>query len=286
MRGTLHFVAAGDVRWMLQLLAPRAIAGSALRARQLELDDRTFVRSRKLFARALHGGRQLTRGAMYARLEAAHIPAAAGRGLHILWRLAHEGFLCFGAREGRQPTFVLLDEWVPAAGTMARDEALAELARRYFTSHGPATVRDFVWWSGLRTADAAAALDMARSHLVQEVMDGDAFWGPSKERAAPGRAPAASMLPPFDEYIVAYKNRTAVLDPLHSKAAQPGNGVFSPTIVLNGKVVGTWTRTRSNAGVVIAPSFFVSSGEPERRAIVAAAKRYGRFLGLPVRMDA
>ncbi len=155
LRGTLHFVAALDIRWMLELLAPRVIASGRRRQQQLELDDKIIGRIRTVFVRALQGGKQLTRDEMYALLESARISSAGQRGYHILWRLAHEGIICCGARKGKQPTFTLLAEWVPNAKSLKRDEALAELTRRYFTGHGPATLQDFVWWSGLRVSDDA-----------------------------------------------------------------------------------------------------------------------------------
>jgi winged helix DNA-binding protein len=159
MRGTLHFVAAEDVRWMLELMTPRVVAAAAGRlAREYELDRSAFGRSAEVVARALEGGGSLTREAMYRALEVARISTAGGRGLHITWRLAHDGLICFGPRQGKQQTFVLLDEWIPGAKRLAREEALCELARRYFTSHGPATTHDFAWWSGLLLSDAAEAL--------------------------------------------------------------------------------------------------------------------------------
>lgn len=139
MRGTLHFVAPEDVRWMLALLTPRVIAGRRARYRQLELDQKAFDRSGDVLTRALEGGRQLTRGALFKTLNSAGIATSGQRGIHILARLAQDGLLCFAAREGKQQTFALLEEWVPPARMLDRDEALAELAGRYFTSHGPAT---------------------------------------------------------------------------------------------------------------------------------------------------
>src|SRR5207237_2162453 len=159
MRGTLHFVAPEDARWMLQLLTPRVVAANARRVyQQSNLDDATFARSKDLFVDALQGGKQLPRPSLYKVLEAAGISVAGQRGLFILQRLSSEGLICFAARQGKQPTFALLDEWVPISlsKTPARDQALAELALRYFTSHGPATVQDFAWWSGLPAADASA----------------------------------------------------------------------------------------------------------------------------------
>lgn len=282
MRRTLHFVAAEDVRWMLKLLTPRIVAASALRSQRVGLDEATFARSKELFTRALEGGRQLTRSAMYEVLERANIPTTNYRGLHILCRLAQEGTLCFGAREGKQQTFALLDECVPGARTLEHEEALAELARRYFTSHGPATLQDFVWWSGLRTTEARAALEMVQSQFIQETIGGQTYWLSAFLPGAKDAPPTAYLLPPFDEYMVAYRDRSAVLNPLYTKRVNTGNGVFSPVIVLDGQVAGTWKRTLKKNSVVIATSYFKKVNKAETRAVAAAAARYGEFLGAPV----
>ncbi len=282
MRGTLHWVPASDVRWMLKLLTPRVVAGSTRRLQQhFDLDEAVFARSRKVFERALQGGKQLSRNAMYQALEAAHISAAGGRGLQIVWRLAQEGLVCFGAREGKQPTFVLLDEWVPNAKSMERDEALAELARRYFTGHGPATVQDFMWWSGLAATDALAGLEMVKPHLAQEVMGGRTYWFSSSTSTAQEASPTAYLLPAYDEYTVAYKDRSAVLDPSYARRADSGYGIASPTMVLDGQVVGTWKRTLKKGSVVITPNPFTRLKKAEERAFAVAARQYGAFLGLP-----
>jgi hypothetical protein len=276
LRGTLHFVAPADVRWMLKYLAPRIVARSSLRHKQLELDAAVFARSTKVIVKALQGNRQLTRAAMYARLEAARISTAGGRGLHILWKIAHDGVICFGPRRDKQHTFALLDEWVPPARTLDRDESLAELARRYFTSHGPATLQDFGWWSGLAAADARSAVEMARPHLLQATLDGQAYWHASTRTAAGRNSRMSFLLPAFDEYTVAYRDRSAVLATRH--AANAGAGTLSPTIVIDGQVVGTWTRARKNGTVVITPRLFAKLGDAGTRAVAAAAQRYRRFL--------
>ncbi len=283
MRGTLHFVAAADVRWMLDLLAPRVIAATAPRNRQLGLDAADFARSRKIVVAALEGDRQVSRPDLYARLDAAGISTAAGRGLHIVLRLALEGLICFGARDGTHQTFALLAEWAPHAVRMERDESLAELARRYFTGHGPASWRDFAWWSGLRAADARRAIDLAGPHLVEDTGGGPMWRGRSAPRASADRLAATYLLPPFDEYTVAYKDRTAVLHARDAPHAQAG-GVFSPTIVINGRVAGTWTRRVSRDGLVITPMFFPRRGGGDRRLLEAAVARYGRFRDRPARL--
>jgi Winged helix DNA-binding domain len=240
MRGTLHFVAAADIRWMLELLTPRVVANNAqLLLRQFDLDEGAFARSKDLFARALQGGKRLTRNAMYDVLEAGGV-SASQRGRHILWRLAQDGFICFGAREGKQQTLALLDEWAPKARRMARDESLAEIAKRYFTGHGPATLQDFVWWSGLTTADAMAGLEMAKRSLVQENINGQTYWLASSIAATNDSSPTAYLLSAYDEYTVAYKDRSAVLNPTFGKQANSGNNIIHPTIVVDGQFPSTF----------------------------------------------
>ncbi|MGH9769493.1 MAG: winged helix DNA-binding domain-containing protein [Blastocatellia bacterium] len=283
MRGTLHFVAAADARWMLELMTPRIVANIAqCFLRRFDLDESAFARGKELFERALRGGKRLTRTAMYKVLDEGGVSTAGQRGRHILWRLAQNGAICFGAREGKQQTFALLDEWAPMAKRMARDEALAEIARRYFTSHGPATLQDFVWWSGLTTADAKAGLEMAKRRLTQEVINGQTCWlassmGPTKEVS-----PTCYLLPAFDEYTVAYKDRGAVLNPAYTKQANSGNGTLYPTIVVDGQVVGTWKRTLKKDAIVITPSPFAKLKRAETRALAEAASRYRKFLDASV----
>jgi hypothetical protein len=279
VRGTLHFVAAADVRWMLELLTPRMVANIAqCLLRDFDLDESTFARSKGLVARALQGGGQLTRKAIYKALEAGGV-SASRRGRHILWRLAQDGLICFGPREDKQQTFVLLDEWAPKAKRMSRDESLAELAKRYFTSRGPATLQDFVWWSGLTTADARAGLEMAKRSLAQEASNGQTYWLASSTPATKHRAPAAYLLPAFDEYTVAYKDRSAVLDPTYTRRANSGNGILHPTMVVNGRVIATWKRALKKDVLAISHSPFAKLKRADTNAIAEAANRYGKFLG-------
>jgi hypothetical protein len=283
MRGTLHFVAAADVRWMLELLTPRIVAGSAGRRRQLEIDDVAIERSKGAVIKALQGGKQLTREALYALLATVHISTAAQRGLHILWRLAQDGVICFGPREGKQPTFVLLDEWAPNAINLDRGEALAKLALRYFTGHGPATLQDFVWWSGLKMSDAKAGLDIVASQLEPEKIDDKVYWMPQDMAASDKVSPTAHLLPGFDEYMLGYKDRSAALDPVHAQKMIPGdNGRFMPTILMDGHVVGTWKRTLKRNTIHITAAPFTSLNKVQKRAFAAAAQRYGQFIGMAV----
>lgn len=282
MRGTLHFVPAADARWMLKLLTPRVIAQSAGRYRQLELDEAAFARSADLLTAALHGGRALTREALYQALEAGGLAASGQRGYHILAHHAQQGLLCLGPREGKQQTFVLLDEWIPAGRSLARDEALAELAERYFTGHGPATVQDFAWWAGLTLADARAGLEDVKSQLVAEKLDEEMYWM-APAVSPPPEGGSVYLLPAFDEYLLGYKERGVVLDPQHVQKVIPGkNGMFNPVIVVDGQVAGTWKRSLKKKSVELAFSPFAPLTEAQQQAILNEAQRYADFLGLPL----
>lgn len=287
MRGTIHFVPAADVRWMLQLLTPRMLASSAARMRQAGLDEKVFSRSRNIFINALQGGNQLSRTAMYKLLEAAGISTNEQRGLYILHRLSAEGLLCFAARQGKQPAFALLDEWVPDAISLPYAEALAKLALRYFTSHGPATVQDFAWWTGLTVADAKNGVEMIKSDLRYEVIEDRTYWFKTLAPAGKDLSHIAYLLPNYDEYIVGYTDRSAVLDEEHTQRLDSrGNVLFSHTIVIDGQVIGAWKRVPlKKDAVVIETKYVAPLAKTQNRAVNIAAERYGAFLGLPIKMS-
>jgi Winged helix DNA-binding domain len=283
MRGTLHFVAPADIRWMLDLLTPPVLAASKRRRQQLELDDETLARCRTLFTKALQGGKQRTRDAMYSILENARIPTGSQRGYHILWSLAQEGIICFAAREGKQPTFALLEEWTGPADRLKRDEALAELTKRYFTGHGPATLQDFVWWSGLKTSEAKTGLEMVASSLRKETLRAETYWTSPEPVTRHKDFPNAVLLPGFDEYMLGYTDRSAVLDPLRAQKLIPdNNGRFLGTMVWNGRVVGTWKRELSKKVASVTMQPFTPLRKAEKQAFVVAAERYGEFIGRPI----
>jgi Winged helix DNA-binding domain len=283
MRGTLHFVAPADIRWMLELLTPPVIAASKRRQQQLDLDDKTLARCRAVITKALQGDKQLNREAMYSSLEAAHISTDSQRGYHILWRLAQEGTICFAARQGKQLTFALLDEWVKPAKKLKREEALAELAKRYFIGHGPATLQDFAWWSGLTVTEAKVGLEMVASSLRKETSGTTIHWMSPEATAPLTDFPIGFLLPGFDEYMLGYKDRSAILEPQHAQKLIPdNNGRFLGTMVLKGRVVGTWKRRLGKKTIVLTMEPFVSLQKSEGQAFARAARMYGEYIGLPV----
>jgi len=280
LRGTLHFVAAEDARWMLNLCAPRTLARNARRLKQeYGIDGPLIARSAKVVTDALSGSNGLSRPDLYRRLESAGIATGASRGLHLLWWHAHEGLICLGPRAGKQQTFVLLDEWLPATTPKSRDDALAELARRYFTSHGPATARDFAWWSGLAAADAEIARESIAHELQSITIDAQMYWQAAGTPAARTQ-PGCHLLPAYDEYTVAYQDRSAVISSHIAARADSGRGIFYPAIVVDGQVAGTWSRQLQKASVAISCRPFARLDRDQSRQLAVAAQRYAQFLGL------
>src|SRR6266571_4723834 len=287
MRPTWHFVLPADIRWMLALTAPRVKAAIAYYDRTLGLDDTFFTRSNALLAKALQGGKQLTRTELVSVLQQAGIATDnLQRTGHIIMRAELDGIICSGARRGKQFTYALLDERAPQARTLDRDEALAEFARRYFTSRGPATLQDFVWWSGLTVADARTGLEMVTSQLLYEIIDGQTYWFSPSTSPAKDLSQSVYLLPNYDEYIVGYTDRSAIFDASHTQHLDArGNVLFQHTIVLNGRVVGTWKRTLKKDEVILTPSLFTPLTKDETRAFVASAKRYRAFLDTLVNIN-
>jgi hypothetical protein len=284
MRPTWHFVSPTDIRWMLALTAPRVCARMAPYNRRLELDAAIFRRSAKAMVRALRGGAQLTRQELKAVLQRAGIQVDGTQRLaHIVMQAELDAVICSGARRGRQFTYALLDERVPVSHVRSRDDALAELARRYFRSHGPASLQDFVWWSGLTASDARAGLAMVERELVRDVVEGRAYWFPSSSR--PPAAPrTAYLLPLYDEYLIAYKDRSAAVDLSVWRRGWSGDAISAP-IVVNGRVVGGWKRTLKGDRVAVKAAPFAPLNRRQLSAISDAALAYSTFLGIGLELS-
>ena len=283
MRGTLHFVPGDDVKWMLSLSASRMLAQDRRRLAQLELDETIMERCKELFYDALKGNQRLSRPNMMQLLEDAGISTRGQRGYHILWYLSQTGLICLGPMQDKQQTFVLLDEWVPHSRVFSREEALAELARRYFTSRGPATIHDFAWWAGLTVADAKQGLEGAKSELVKDQVNGKECWMAGDARGQSVYDPSrVYLLPGFDEHLLGYKDRSAVLAAEHASKVVPGNnGIFFPTMVVAGQVIGTWKRRRKRNALEVVLDPFTQLDASEE-SVMEATQCYSNFVGLPL----
>jgi hypothetical protein len=275
LRWTWQLVTPRDIRWLVELGRARMLARAKSRLDELGIDARTMRRSETVFERALRGENHLTRDELGSCLKAARIQANGTRLAHLLACAEMNAVVCSGRRRGKQHTYALLDERAPSAKSLSRARAIAELARRYFSSRGPATVADFVWWSGLSPADARAGLRAIRSQL--DSADERLFHGKGR---VPKPVATSVLLPAFDEYLVAYKNRDAVLDPKHTRRLNAGGGMLAPCVVVDGMVVGTWRRELSRGTVAVELDLLERPSVRTTRALRLAVARYAAFLEL------
>lgn len=285
LRPTWHFVPPADIRWMLELTGPRVHAQSGYMYRQLGLDAEVRARSEALLADALRGGQQRTRKELGEVLVAAGFDVEGFRLAYHLMSAELNAVVCSGAPRGRQHTYALLEERAPRARRLEPDEALAELTVRYFTSHGPATVKDFKWWSSLTVADIRRGLEMVGSQLERTEVDGVPYW--SAAALSPDRpAPRAHLLQTYDEYVVGYSESRQVLDASGAlKALTRDEAMFTSLAVLDGTAVGRWRRTLRKDSVHIELRHHVALDESGERALREAATRHGEFLGLPAVLE-
>lgn len=278
LRGTWHLVTPPDLRDLLALSAPRVHPRLAARHRQLGLDPATRHRALDLVARALEGGHR-TRAELRASLEAGGVGTGEQRLSHLLLLAELEALACSGAPRGGQPTWAAFEARVPARrGAFDREAALAGLALRYVRGRGPAGAGDLAWWAGAGVVEARRALEACRGPLQAEEVDGRTLW--SDPAAPAARAAGVDLLPAFDEYLVAYRDRDAVLAPRHARRVNAGGGLLDPIVVHGGQVVGTWRRELTAREVRVAVAPFEAPGAALRAGVASAARRYGAFLGL------
>jgi hypothetical protein len=287
LRPTWHFVARADIRWMLALSAPRVHAANAYWYRWLEVDDAVARRSRGVLTRALRDGKQLTRAELGQLLTRAKIQITSPQRLAcIVMRAELDGLICSGARRGNQFTYALLEELVPGPSTIERDEALHELAKRYFSTRGPATIDDFAWWSGLTKADARRAAQSTDRELERQVIDDKPHWFPTPARTARRKTPLAHLLPNYDEYFIGFKDRSAFSERLRAAGIEARTNALSGHILaINGQIVGGWGRTFRGNKAIIRLKLLQKLTAEEKGAVGTAAKRFTDFLGVPVQIQ-
>ncbi|WP_425453400.1 winged helix DNA-binding domain-containing protein [Microbacterium bovistercoris] len=270
MRGTLHTVPARDLGWMLSVTAQRQHQQAASRHRQLGIDEGIVAAAERVLRERIDGG--VTRAQAFAAFESVGIDPKDQRGIHLLFVLTIEGVLCQGPVVGKEQLFVLAEEWI--TDTARPDDPLAELFVRYIAGHGPAGAADLAWWAGLTLGQAREAVERGR-HRVAEVEDG-VFVAADSPRRASG-APSVHVLPAFDEYYISYADRTPVCAPEHAMAVGPGkNGMVRPTIVADGRVVGTWSHAGA-AGPAPEPQFFAPPSDEVADAAASALARFAAF---------
>ncbi len=282
LRPTWHFVSSDDLVWMLELTSHQVKASMKFRDKQLGLTAAIFRKSNTIIERSLRNSGHLTREELISELGKAGIDTGENRASHLLVHAETDGIICSGRSKGEKPAYALISGRVQAGRRLSRDEALKELARRYFTSHGPATLQDFTWWSGLSLTDSKSGLDSARQALISEKVEDQTYWFAGSVQVPDPDPDEVYLLPDYDEFVISYRDRRAMLNlPIHKRAIS-GNGIFYPTIVRNGKVIGIWKRTAKKDIIAITVNLFDSGNKDLESEIIKAASYYGIFMGKKV----
>lgn len=278
LRPTWHFVTPADIRWMLALTGPRISKAMASYNRRFELDAAVFRKSENVIARALRGGVQLTRQELKVALQRGGVNADGVERLAFLTIQAEiDAVICSGGRRGNQSTYALLDERVPSSRPLSREDALGELTRRYYSSHGPAQIHDFAWWSGLTVGDARAGLEMVASELKTETVDGRSYWFGKTVRSltVPRRA---YLLGLYDEYLIAYKDRSVALDRSQWTRITSADAFLAP-VILDGRVIAGWKKAARGEKTLLRVKPFAPPGRTVSSAVAEAVDRYASFSG-------
>lgn len=285
LRPTWHFIYPADLRWMLALTGPRVNAYNASYYRKFELDGDVFRRSNAALEKVLQGGKALTRPELESALREAGVPTDDLRVTLLVMRAELDGVICSGPRRGKQFTYMLLEERVPPAPARTPEEALAELTVRYFTSHGPATIADFSWWSGLSITEARKGVEMAKAQLTSETLQGQTVWFDASAAVGEIASARVDLLPAYDEYTVAYVNRDSIAPNINLKTLDFRNeGILSYAMFVDGLFVGPWKRTLKGKEVLVELRPFVPLDEAANVRAIETASRYGEFLGLTVKL--
>jgi hypothetical protein len=280
LRPTWHFVLPEDIRWLLELTGPRVLSANAGMERKAGLDAATFRRAEQVMAKALHGGIQMTRDELRVLLRGAGLDTEHEfRFAYVLMHAELKGLICSGPRRGKQFTYALLDERAPAGRKRSREEALAELTRRYFVSRGPATPHDLSKWSGLALTDVRHGLEAGGGGVRREMFNGKEYW--SGEPVRPTRfAASAHLLSVFDEYLSSYRGHDAIAPEKFSRQLRAFGNALTGIILIAGNVVGTWKRQMTNTHAKITLELLQRISHDEREEIVLAAGRYASFHGV------
>lgn len=280
MRPTWHYVAGKDLRWMQQLTVARVkkAIDSWVKAGGFDISEAEYTKCNDLIGKILSGKRCLTREEIEIELGRAGILVADARVKRYILRAEMEGVVCSGADKAGKPTYTLLEEHVASVSVLHREEALARLAIRYFQSHSPATLKDFIWWSGLTVTEARCAVNLISNQLLSECYGGVEFLIFDSCREAK-TTDILHFLPPFDEYLISYKERTPVIAAEHHAKAFNKWGTFHPVILYNGRIVGNWSKTGKKTGIAITTSFFdVLKLEQREMYLQLAENKYRNFV--------
>ncbi len=283
MRPTWHFVSAEDIYWMLELTAPRIRSGMKGRHQRLGLTKAIINKSYDIIIKALEGNKHCSRDELVGLLAASGIDTkpADNRASHIMLTAELDTLVCSGADKNNKPTYALLEERVPVKNRLSREEALSQLAGKYFRSHGPASIRDFSWWSGLSLTDARKALQMIKKDFEEIEVDGQAYWFSPADHNPDRAGKSLFLLPAYDEFLISYADRSASLPSTHNKNTISNNGIFRPLIVENAHISGIWKISTVKNKYFFELSFFNPKlpGKAIQKQLELETRRIGQFFG-------
>lgn len=278
LRPTWHFISSDDIYWMLDLTASRILSSMKGRNKQLELSSNVFKKVNKIIEKILTGNKSLPRRELVNEINKAKIKTDNNRLSHILLNAELEGLICSGKMKDNQTTYALLNERVEKPKPIKKEEGLYKLSTKYFQSHFPATLQDFCWWSGLSFSNAKQALELIKDHFICEKLHEQEYWLPNSFVLKKTYKESAFLLPAFDEFLISYKDRSAAILHEHQRKAFSNNGIFWPTIVIDGQVKGLWKREIKRETVVIEPDLFDKKNDKDKELIKEAAENFGSFL--------
>lgn len=280
LRPTWHLVAGKDIHWMLSLSAPRLKAILKTYAKMVDLTDATIEKGSGIIERALSDKGHLTRPQLGEILKDKGIDVNSHQLNHIMFSAELHGIVCNGEISNSKQTYCLLEEKIPKTEVFDKQIALERLARKYFTSHAPATLQDFVWWSGLTIVDARAAMEMIKSDFVIETIDSQQYWINNSFTEFKGDNESLVLLPAWDEFIVSYKNRQHIIMDEHYSKVIFKNGIFKPVIVKDGQIIGMWKRVKKKDKIVAQTELFGDVDENTKNLIAKASHSFDLFHAL------
>ncbi len=284
MRGTLHLLASDDLGWLLPILGPPAMRASERRRAALGLDAAATAHGVKLLRHVLAERGPLTRAEIVAALAPRGVALPGQAAPHLIGYAALAGVICCGPDRGREPTYVLLADWVRLGDPLPREAALGELVHRYLAAFGPATPHDAAQWAGLPLADVREGFRQAAARLIEIPAAGGTLFLPRErapwlaEDAGPG---SLRLLPRFDPYLLGYRGRDLAVEERHARRIHPGGGMILAAMAVGGLVTGTWRTVRRRGALQIAVTPFTKIATGRQDELAAEAADIGRFLDLP-----
>lgn len=277
LRPTWHFVSAEDIYWMIELTGPRLRPIYEGYGKSGGVDTDYVFRNFPLVEKLLDTNLCLTRQEIVSHLADQGVETSSSHVNQIMAYGEYEGLICSGPVKNNKHTYCLMRKHVPKVLSLHKEEALERLARRFFTSHAPATLQDFVWWSGLTMTDARKGVEFIKDHFISEEINGRTFLMPADIRVPDKAEASALLLPPFDEYVVSYKDRSEIIEDRHYAKVMTKNGLFSPTVMYNGEIIGSWRKINKNKKTDVELSFFTKPSKKTESLYMSAIHQVKEF---------